>query len=117
MSRRDSWLFTSVAEDLGLGATEKQIQVALRAELEPRTAGDSDTLTTRPRCVLSSLVFRHFLLCLILCISGEGLHEYQSLSVNSSQSVMYHCVFSFPQQQGLHLEELRSPTSPRLDWQ
>ena len=34
---------------LELGATENQIQVMVRARLEPGTA---DTLTTRPRCLL-----------------------------------------------------------------
>ena len=38
-----------------LGATEKQIQVVVRAGLEPAIAGpldcESDTLTTRPRCL------------------------------------------------------------------
>ena len=34
------------------GATEKQLQVVVRAELEPATSAKSGVVTTRPRCLL-----------------------------------------------------------------
>ena len=47
--RQTSWLFYKRDRGFELGATQKQIQVVVRAGLKPDC--ESHTLTTRPRCL------------------------------------------------------------------
>ena len=53
---QSSWLLTSVAEDLNLGLPRNNyIKVVVRVGLEPGSGEcESDKLTTRPRCLISS---------------------------------------------------------------